>query len=168
LSAELTGHLGYEPHREPPGGIGNTRNGSTAKTLATEHGPVEVRTPRDRDGSFEPQLVRKGQRRRRRFPTPLHLRIVRLPDGAFVVATCGRPIVQGDRDDAEAAPAFSESVAVAERALDQRLEVVAPKVGAAPECPHLDVSTETDFGDRFVHDDVPPLSLLATRRAARK
>src|SRR5690242_21917119 len=46
MSAELTEHLGYEPHQEPPGGAGNTRNGSTAKTLATEHGPVDVRTPR--------------------------------------------------------------------------------------------------------------------------
>src|SRR3954468_13723503 len=63
LHAELTEHLGYEPHQEPPGGVGNTRNGSTGKTLATEHGPVEVRTPRDRKGAFEPQLVRKGQRR---------------------------------------------------------------------------------------------------------
>src|SRR5579859_3774649 len=63
LRAELTEHLGYEPHEEPPGGTGNTRNGSTEKTLATEHGPVEIRTPRDRKGSFEPQLVRKGQRR---------------------------------------------------------------------------------------------------------
>ena len=63
LSAELTADLGYEPHQEPPGGTGNTGNGSTPKTLATEHGPVEVRTPRDRKGSFEPQLVRKRQRR---------------------------------------------------------------------------------------------------------
>src|SRR5215467_8616990 len=63
MSAELTEHLGYEPHQEPPGGAGNTRNGSTAKTLATEHGPVDVRTPRDRRGTFEPQIVRKGQRR---------------------------------------------------------------------------------------------------------
>ncbi len=63
LQAELTEHLGYEPHQEPPGGVGNTRNGSTAKRLATEHGPVEINTPRDRKASFEPQLVRKGQRR---------------------------------------------------------------------------------------------------------
>jgi len=63
LSAELTEHLGYEPHQEPPGGAGNTRNGSTAKTLATEHGPVEIETPRDRNATFEPQIVRKGQRR---------------------------------------------------------------------------------------------------------
>jgi putative transposase len=63
LEVELTDHLGYEPHREPPGGARNTRNGSTPKTLVTEHGAVEVRTPRDRDGSFEPKLVRKRQRR---------------------------------------------------------------------------------------------------------
>jgi putative transposase len=63
MSAELTEHLGYERHREPPGGAGNTRNGSTPKTLATEHGPVPIKTPRDRKGTFEPQLVRKGQRR---------------------------------------------------------------------------------------------------------
>jgi putative transposase len=63
MSAELTEHLGYEPHREPPGGAGNTRNGGTPKTLATEHGPVRIKSPRDRDGSFEPQIVRKGQRR---------------------------------------------------------------------------------------------------------
>jgi len=63
LEIELTDHLGYEPHQEPPGGTGNTRNGSTPKTLRTEHGPVGIRTPRDRDGSFEPKLVRKRQGR---------------------------------------------------------------------------------------------------------
>ena len=63
MSAELTEHLGYEPHQEPPGGTDNTRNGSTPKTLATEHGSVRIDTPRDRKGTFEPQIVRKGQRR---------------------------------------------------------------------------------------------------------
>jgi transposase-like protein len=64
LEVELTDHLGYEPHAEPLGGAGNTRNGKgRPKTLITENGPVGVRTPRDRDGSFEPQLVRKRQRR---------------------------------------------------------------------------------------------------------
>jgi Transposase, Mutator family len=63
LQAELSEHLGYAPHREPPGGVGNTRNGSTAKTVATEHGPVRIEAPRDRNATFEPQLVRKGQRR---------------------------------------------------------------------------------------------------------
>jgi putative transposase len=60
---ELTEHLGYERHLEPPGGAENQRNGSTRKTLQTEHGPVEINTPRDPDGSFEPKLVRKRQRR---------------------------------------------------------------------------------------------------------
>src|SRR6516225_3988176 len=60
LEVELTDHLGYEPHAEPPGGAGNTRNGkSRAKTLITDNGGVEITAPRDRDGSFEPQLVRK-------------------------------------------------------------------------------------------------------------
>jgi putative transposase len=63
LEVELTDHLGYLPHQEPPGGAGNTRNGSTAKTLITEHGEVRIETPRDRAGSFEPQIVRKRQRR---------------------------------------------------------------------------------------------------------
>src|SRR6476661_9053360 len=48
MEVELTDHLGYERHQEPPGGAGNTRNGSTPKTLVTEHGPVEIDTPRDR------------------------------------------------------------------------------------------------------------------------
>ncbi|MBV8947855.1 MAG: transposase [Solirubrobacterales bacterium] len=63
MEVELSDHLGYEAHQEPPGDAGNTRNGSTPKTLSTEHGPVGIRTPRDRDGSFEPQIVRKRQRR---------------------------------------------------------------------------------------------------------
>ncbi len=63
LEVELTDHLGYEPHREPPGGVGNTRNGTTPKTLITEQGRVGIDAPRDRDGSFEPQIVRKRQRR---------------------------------------------------------------------------------------------------------
>ena len=63
MEVELTDHLGYEPHAEPPGGVGNTRNGTTPKTLVTEHGQVGIDAPRDRDGSFEPKIVRKRQRR---------------------------------------------------------------------------------------------------------
>ena len=61
LGAELTGHLGHPPGGRPAGA--NVRNGSTPKTLQTDLGAVEIRTPRDRDGSFEPQLVAKGQTR---------------------------------------------------------------------------------------------------------
>ena len=63
MEVELTDHLGYEPHQEPPGGTGNTRNGTSPKTLVTEHGQVAIDAPRDRDGSFAPKIVRKRQRR---------------------------------------------------------------------------------------------------------
>jgi putative transposase len=63
LEVELSDHVGYDRHQEPPGGAGNTRNGSTPKTLITEHGQVGIDAPRDRDGSFEPKIVRKRQRR---------------------------------------------------------------------------------------------------------
>jgi putative transposase len=63
MEVELTDHLGYEPHQEPPGGVGNTRNGTSPKTLVTEHGQVGIDGPRDRNGTFEPKIVRKRQRR---------------------------------------------------------------------------------------------------------
>jgi putative transposase len=61
LAEELTEHLGYEPHERT--GSSNARNGTTPKRLATEAGSVDLDVPRDRAGSFEPRLVRKGQRR---------------------------------------------------------------------------------------------------------
>ena len=63
IAAELTDHLGYEHGQSPPGGVGNARNGTTPKTLHTGHGSVRIEQPRDRQGSFEPQIVRKHQRR---------------------------------------------------------------------------------------------------------
>jgi putative transposase len=63
MEVELTDHVGYEPHHEPPGGASNQRNGTTPKTLITEHGKVAIDAPRDRDASFEPKIVRKRQRR---------------------------------------------------------------------------------------------------------
>jgi putative transposase len=63
MEVELSDHLGYEPHAEPPGGAGNTRNGTSPKRLVTEHGQVQIDAPRDRNGSFEPRIVRKRQRR---------------------------------------------------------------------------------------------------------
>lgn len=61
LDAELANHLGYEKN-EPRSGS-NARNGSSRKTVLTEAGKVELEIPRDRDGSFEPALVEKHQRR---------------------------------------------------------------------------------------------------------
>lgn len=63
LAAELGDHLGYDKDDPAGRGSGNSRNGSTPKTLATEVGPVPINTPRDRVGTFEPALVPKGARR---------------------------------------------------------------------------------------------------------
>jgi putative transposase len=63
LGAELSEHLGYPPGQAPPGRSENHRNGSTKKTVQTDLGPVEIKTPRDRDASFEPRLVGKRQTR---------------------------------------------------------------------------------------------------------
>src|SRR3954471_14830998 len=61
LGAELTEHLGYEKGDPAGRGRGNSRNGSSSKTVLTEDGEVEIAVPRDRAGSFEPQLIAKGQ-----------------------------------------------------------------------------------------------------------
>ena len=63
LQGELTAHLGYEKHE--PEGIhsGNSRNGLTTKTVRGDFGEVELETPRDRNGEFEPRIVRKHQTR---------------------------------------------------------------------------------------------------------
>ncbi|WP_329416861.1 IS256 family transposase [Streptomyces sp. NBC_00704] len=63
LEGEMTDHLGYEKHDPAGAGSGNSRNGVRSKTVLTEVGPVQIDVPRDREGSFEPQLVRKRQRR---------------------------------------------------------------------------------------------------------
>jgi putative transposase len=63
LGAELTEHLGYQKGDPDGRRTGNSRNGTSAKTVLTEDGEIEIAIPRDRAGSFEPQLIAKGQRR---------------------------------------------------------------------------------------------------------
>jgi putative transposase len=63
LDGELTHHLGYEKHSSAGDNSGNSRNGTTPKTLRGKRGQVRLDVPRDRDSSFEPQLVKKGQTR---------------------------------------------------------------------------------------------------------
>src|ERR1039457_1601631 len=63
MGAELTVHLGYGKHDPAGRNSGNWRNGTSPKTLKGEFGNLELATPRDRNGSFEPQIVAKGQRR---------------------------------------------------------------------------------------------------------
>ena len=67
LGAELEEHLGYAKPESRGRGSGNSRNGYSRKTLKGDHGEVQIDTPRDRDATFEPQLVRKGQTRLTQF-----------------------------------------------------------------------------------------------------
>jgi len=76
MEVELTDHLGYEHGESPPGGAGNTRNGSTPKTLSTEHGPVEIETPAiatgasSRRSSASASAASRGSTRRSSRCTP--------------------------------------------------------------------------------------------------
>jgi Transposase, Mutator family len=63
LGAELTDHRGYERGDPADRGSGNSRNGVSAKTVLTDDGEVQIEVPRDRAGTFEPQLIGKGQTR---------------------------------------------------------------------------------------------------------
>ncbi len=67
LGAEMEDHLGYSKHSPDGHHTGNSRNGYSGKTLKGNHGEVDIDVPRDRNGSFEPQIVRKGQTRLTEF-----------------------------------------------------------------------------------------------------
>jgi len=63
MQGEMTEHLGYDKHDSEGNNSGNSRNGVTRKTLKGDFGEVEVETPRDRNGEFEPRMVKKNQTR---------------------------------------------------------------------------------------------------------
>jgi len=63
MQAEMTDHLGYEKHDSVGNNSGNSRNGATTKTLKGDFGEMPLETPRDRNGSYEPKIVGKGQTR---------------------------------------------------------------------------------------------------------
>lgn len=71
LGAEMEEHLGYAKHALEGHHTGNSRNGYSGKTLKGDHGEVDIDVPRDRNGSFEPQIVRKGQTRLTEFDSPI-------------------------------------------------------------------------------------------------
>jgi transposase-like protein len=77
LGAELTAHLGYEAGQEAPPDQANRRNGSSAKVLKGQDGEIPISVPRDRDGSFLPELVKKGQTR----IDGMDAKIIRCPAG---------------------------------------------------------------------------------------
>ena len=85
LGQEMTEHLGHEKRAPAGNGTGNVRNGTRGKTVLTEaSGQVGIEVPRDRDGSFEPQIVKKRQRRDRKSTrlNSSHLRRSRMPSSA--------------------------------------------------------------------------------------
>jgi putative transposase len=63
MQAEITEHLGYEKHDQAGNNSGNSRNGKTTKALKGDFGEMPLETPRDRNGTFEPKIVAKGQTR---------------------------------------------------------------------------------------------------------
>ena len=63
MQAEMTDHLGYEKHDPAGNNSGNSRNGATSKTLKGDFGEMPLETPRDRNGSYEPKIIGKGQTR---------------------------------------------------------------------------------------------------------
>jgi len=63
MSAEMNEHLGYRQGESKPEGQANQRNGTSGKTVITDEGPVRIEVPRDREGSFEPQIIGKHERR---------------------------------------------------------------------------------------------------------
>jgi transposase-like protein len=63
LGGELSHHLGYPPGGERPEEVSNLRNGASAKSVLTDDGPLRIEVPRDREGSFEPLLIPKHERR---------------------------------------------------------------------------------------------------------
>ena len=67
LEGELTYHLGYEKNKKKPSGQSNSRNGRTTKTIRTDSAEFDICIPRDRDASYEPTLIAKGEKRFKRL-----------------------------------------------------------------------------------------------------
>lgn len=114
LNAELDEHLGYEKHDPAGRGSGNSRNGTSSKRLKGQHGEVPIETPRDRNGSFEPQFVRKGQ-----------TRLTQMDDQILALYAKGlstRDIVEAFKEMYDADVSAQLVSKVTERVLDQVIE----------------------------------------------
>jgi putative transposase len=73
LAGEMNHHLGYQKHEVAGHGSGNSRNGKSRKTLKGEAGEMTIEVPRDRNGTFEPQLIEKHQTRLKGSTTRFYL-----------------------------------------------------------------------------------------------
>jgi len=114
LGGEIDDHLGYSKHEVRGRGTGNSRNGYSRKTLKGDHGEVDIDTPRDRNGSFEPQIVRKGQTRLTQFDDQILSLYARGMSTRDIVATFK------EMYDADVSPTLISNVTNA--VLDQILE----------------------------------------------
>lgn len=92
LGAELSHHLGYGPGQARPEGATNHRNGKSAKTVLTDMGALALEVPRDRCGSFEPQLIGKHERRFTGFDDKIHCHVCARYDGARDPSLPGRDV----------------------------------------------------------------------------
>lgn len=111
LNAELDEHLGYDKHDPKGHGSGNSRNGTTPKRLKGQHGEVAIDTPRDRNGTFDPQLIRKGQTRLTQMDEQIHV--------LYAKGLSTREIVEAFREMYGAEVSASLVSKVTERVLEQ-------------------------------------------------
>ena len=114
LNAELDEHLGYERHNPAGRGSGNSRNGTSPKRLKGQHGEVSIDAPRDRNGAFEPQFVRKGQTRLTQMDDQIH--------ALYAKGLSIRDIVEAFKEMYDADVSAQLVSKVTERVLEQVLE----------------------------------------------
>ena len=95
MAAELTDHVGYEKHDTAGHKSGNSRNGKSAKTLKGSFGTMPIEIPRDRNGTFEPQIIEKHQTRFTGFDAEHHFAVCARLINARDPAASGRDLPRG-------------------------------------------------------------------------
>ena len=101
MQAEMTEHLGYEKHDPAGNNSGNSRNGATTKTLKGDFGEMPLETPRDRNGSYEPKIIGKGQTRFTGFDDKIHVDVRAGHEHARDPGAPGRDLQSGGEPDAD-------------------------------------------------------------------
>ncbi len=141
MQVEMNMHLGYEKHDPKGNNTGNSRNGSSSKTLQGEFGELQLETPRDRNGSFEPKIIAKGQTRFEGFDAKIISMYAR-----------GMSVRQIRRNDFIPAEFVTGRMRHAVgRSLSRKAQLVLSRVPTAADFPKLDDKTQ-----RIVHVFVSP------------